>query len=435
MGNFLGRSRYRQISFFFALMLTGVTVSSFAFRIIQNYDFALHDFGVDRGRLLFFAIVFWILVFVRESDTTHILQIVLLMAVGIVSVFYVAPKDLGGDLAFLLAGALAYRYGLLETRRTLRLSLIMGPLVLTRIAAVVYYPDIHWNRALNQIIIVASGAPFLYVVFERDFLRVSHDKQVLETEFEHNRPFVEFGRNVSGIVHDFKNDLALFSSFSQLMRVFEGEPLDTRHIDQLDGYIDRFRRRIERLLFVTRRRGRREMNEFDLEEAVRAALYVFETSTEFRREIAFSCRCPAQFTRIRSNPDELLTILENLIRNSCEALIKSRREGGVDLRKTSRIDLAIDTTDDPGRIAVVIEDNGPGMPICDEDDGQECVERLDALLEKKPRGVSFGIGLENVRRAAERIGAVVRLHSVRNHGVRAVVEIPVASFTAVAVDS
>lgn len=413
-------------------MLTLMAVSMIGFRLIRSFHLDLQDVLGDRGLFLLFSIPFWVLTAIRETKIAYILQILLLMAFGSVAVFFVAPRDLGGDLVFVLAGGLAYRYGLLDSRRILKLSLMMGTLILVRLVAVFVYDSINLARAANQIIIVAFTVPFLYLIFERDFLRTVKEKERLESDHVQNQPFVEFGRNVSGIVHDFKNDLALFSSFAEFLKACEWEPLEPQYVRQLEQYVGRFRRRIERLLFVTRKRGCREEEVFVLEKAVRSALYVFETSNEFRREIAFQCRCSSGETSIRSQPDELLAILENLIRNSCEALLRSRENPRSDPYDTARVEIHIEQDHEQSGIAVIVEDNGPGLTFDGVAGGEEIT--LDPHTLMRRHDGTLGLGLRNVVRAAERIGVTVLLHSVRDRGVRAIVHVPSSLIEASTID-
>lgn len=436
LNKLLGMSRYRQTSLFFTLLVTALATSMIAHRIRIDGIFRFDQIAsTDGGLFVLFALAFSVLLFLPDRRYAHLLQVGLLMIFGAVTVFFVAPTDLGGDLAFILAGTVAYRYGLLDTRRLLKLSGIMGMLVLTRLAAVFYYPDINLSRAINQIIIVSFTIPFLYLVFERDFLQTQREKKILETAREQNRPFVEFGRNVSGIVHDFKNDLSLLSSYAEFLHACEWEPLEPRHVVQLDGYIGRFRRRVERLLFVTRKRGCRDDETFDLAEAVRAALYVFETSLDFRKHIVFNCSCPAENTTIRSSPDELLAILENLIRNSCEAIVRARQEGPGEMRDSVRVDLSIDRSVESGHIAIIVADDGPGLQLCGGANGDETEFNLADILDSPSCGFTPGLGLKSVHRSAVLIGADVRLSSARNRGTRVTVVLPKSSFLPDAVDS
>lgn len=432
MIDLLGRSRFRQISFFFALLLTLFSVSLAGFRAILFGGFYLRHLQGDATTFLVSSIPFWILLFVPETRATHIIQILAMMVFGGVAVYEIAPRDLGGDLAFVIAGGLAYRYGLLDRRRILKLSLIIGTLILIRLAAVITYDDIDIKRAVNQIIIVVFFVPFLYLIFERDFLRTIQEKHKLEAYRAQNRPFVEFGQNVSGIVHDFKNDLALFSSYAEFLRTCEWEPLEPTYVNQLEGYVGRFRNRIDRLLFVTRKRGHREEEVFSLEKAVRSALYVFETSNDFRRTVTFHCRCAVHPIQIRSHPDEFLSILENLIRNSCEALLRAREESGSDPYHTPRVEIHIEHREDVPGVAVVVEDNGPGFLFCGAPDGRECTLDLRDLV-RRGDGL-LGLGLQNVAYAAERIGADVVLKSARNRGVRATVRLPATTIEHTEID-
>ncbi len=434
MSGFLGRSRFKQVSFFYSTLLFAMTASILMFRWGIRGDFDLVDLTNDPGLMLAYAIAFALMIALPDRRESHIAQVCLIISYGIVVVFVVAPRDLGGDLSVLLAGALAYRYGLLDSFRILKLSLIMGSLILTRIAAVFYYPEITIDRAINQIVIILAAVPFLYLIFERDFIRVRRDREELATDRERNRSFVEFGRNVSGIVHDFRNDHALFSSYNQLLTAYEGEPLDRKHVDMLSGYVARFGKRIERLLFVTRHRGVREIECFDLGKAVRSALYVFEANLDLRRKIEFSCDCKAGEVTACTNPDELMTILENLFRNSCEAVVKAIDLGFYPDHTTPEVSAVI-VTDDAQGVVVAIEDNGPGFPPGTAIDRQEGPTAISHLLDDTGTSIRFGLGLDNVRKSARRIGTRVFFTRKLEGGTRAEVLLPPQLIAAVSVDS
>lgn len=364
------------------------------------------------GYSLFF-LLFVTLYSIRESHAARIVQIVAITIAGIVVISFIAPRDMGGDLLFVLASVLAYKYGFMKRYMLLKLTTGFGVLVVTRVATALFRDDIRVFHAIGTFVIAGAFLPIIYWIFEDELQRVAREKRDLEEQMKKNIPFVEFGRNVSGIVHDFKNDFGLFSMFGQLMRINRGEILNDSQIDRYREYVQRFGDRIDRILTVTRAAQVTQRQEVDLVQLVDAVMYVFQTNLEFNRRINFSVVLPDEPVVIVTYPADVISILENIVRNGCEALVDHY---GGDTGAISRAFLSV-TLEDGETPSISVVDNGPGIPLCERCPGKDCMTCGVFEVGKTTKTKGTGLGMVTVRNAAARIGATIRVQSSPGFGV------------------
>jgi two-component system, OmpR family, sensor kinase len=115
--------------------------------------------------------------------------------------------------------------------------------------------------------------------------------------------------------------------------------------------------------------------------------------------------------------DELHRLTINLLENALR-----HTPPGSAIKVSTRTVAAGAHADDAGKVELIVEDDGPGVPA----------ELAPTLFERFVRGAgdrggSFGLGLAIVRAVAESHGGSVRLENVAPHGARFVVTLPVAS--------
>jgi signal transduction histidine kinase len=419
------RSRFYQISLVFA-----VTMLFFSFHSLINI--IVNGKTLTAGRALDFsiyavsAILFLALLGVSESRVTRIVQVVVMVVSGTFITAVVTPGEIGGDLMVIVAAFAAYKYGLMHTYTLPKLLVLIGAVIATRGVLVVFHNDISIHRTLGQSMIPLTAIPILYWVFEDESRRISRQKEELELQAKADRPFVEFGKNVGGIVHDFKNDLGLFSMFGQLLYMNIGETITERQVEEYQDYVRRFSARIERILLITRIARDENPRKTELLSLIRSVLYVFQTNLNFRRVVNFLVEFPDDqggddSVFIETIPLEVVAILENVVRNSCEALVDHY---GSEPEAISRALLRVQCTVQEGEVVVVIEDNGPGIAPCLHCSGSNCLDCDIFEIGKSTKDGGSGFGLVNVRSSARRIGAAVSMTSRNGEGVRTEIRFP-----------
>jgi signal transduction histidine kinase len=109
-------------------------------------------------------------------------------------------------------------------------------------------------------------------------------------------------------------------------------------------------------------------------------------------------------------PDQLTRVVANLLDNACR-----HAQTGV------RVSVARDN----GDVRLLVDDDGPGIPIEDRDRVFERFTRLDPSRVRSEQG-SAGLGLALVRAVVERHQGTVRVDQTPNGGARLQVTLPAA---------
>ena len=406
-------SRFRQINLLFVVLLSLFLVSDVV-TSFRSFSTLLTDVSEDFFLYLSFCPLFVVLLFQKEQPASRLFQVTVMVTFAATVIVLITPREFGGDLAYLLAGALAYKYGFFDRLRRVKAGAFALLFVAIRLVAAYLNPGVSIARSINQIGTTLIAAPVLYWIFEIDYLRMRNEKHRLEVLSTRNQPFVEFGRNVTGIVHDFKNDLGLFHTFGQYLSILEGEPLDQDQVRRYRGYVDRLGSRINQIMTVTQGSQRYGEEVGELQTLMRSVMYVFQSNLDFKRVIDFQVEMPPQAIYGYYPPAVLISILENLIRNSCEALVESVEAGKI---QPGRARLTVTLALQEREPIIVVRDEGPGIPFCDSCGVANCLDCPKFIEGHTTKINGSGVGMVTVRRLSRQYGIAVHMRSYRGHGV------------------
>lgn len=368
-----------------------------------------------------FAVVFGSQTILRDGAASRWFQIITLTLYSAAAIYLMTPRLPNGELLTYVAMLLAYKYGLLARAPIPKVLLISVPWLIARGAVALSGQPGMLVHSLNLAAILPVTIALSYWLFEEELQRVRERASLLEDERRMQRPFVEFGRNVAGIVHDFKNDVSLFSGYAQMLNLRRGSQIEQTDVAQLRRYVDRLNVRVERILAVTRAAHQVEPRDVKLNELLESSLYVFQSNLDFGRAISFSFFPDERLTTIRVAPSHLATIVENVVRNSCEALVEAQSDslsGGQVIVSTRRVD--------EQHVEIRISDDGPGIAECEDCPKSNCLDCLSKHAGNSTKPGGTGMGLRNVQLSAAAIGAEVHMKSLLGKGVTTTIVLPLA---------
>ena len=171
-------------------------------------------------------------------------------------------------------------------------------------------------------------------------------------------------------------------------------------------------RRLERLVRDLLDLSRLDSREFslnpracDLTEIVRTAAEAFAPQAQ---ELGIGLRtAPAPSLPVDLDPERLAQIVANLVENALKYA-------------TSRIDVSA-TAVGADRVAIVVVDDGPGIPAADL---PKVFERLYTAWSAPGRSVGTGLGLAIVRQLAGAMGGTTAVETPSDGGTRFIVSFP-----------
>ena len=171
--------------------------------------------------------------------------------------------------------------------------------------------------------------------------------------------------------------------------------------DQMLGIVVERTRRIERILETYQRLGRVEPS-FEATEVARLLESVVAGErASAAASIELELTVDPKVKRLCIDPDLVTHALENLIRNAKQAIVGAGRESG-----RVRISAALED----GALALVVEDDGPGM------DARTREQATDPFFTTKADG--SGLGLAFVVKVAKAHDGRVELESAVGRGTR-----------------
>lgn len=424
MGKWLAfTSRYRIVSGVLFLLFFALTVSDVG-RIIYRVFFSdigypfFPRYAAAYGAL---ALGFAVITAGREQKYSVHALVLLTSATSYLMILLHPTDNMTAEVLLVGAAAIAYRYKLLDRRPRAILAALFGGLIVVRVLTIPHL--YHWifARLLNQVAISATIVGFLYWTFENEIIRSRREREVFRRELETTAPFAQFGRNAAGIVHDFKNDAALFASMASLARQSEGEPLTPLFAEQLERAARRLSDRISTILRITAmdHQPADTPQLFNLREMLEASIYVFRADIEIRHFVSVDLEGVSGNTMVHGSAAEFVAIIENILRNSCDAVEERQKRAREDEPWRPRVTLvATDHT-------ITVKDNGGGLPFCpDGCRSDNCLFCPSVQMGNTTKEHGTGIGLFRVGASSEKLGIPVLMRTSPGEGVTTTITIP-----------
>ena len=350
------------------------------------------------------ALLFWHL---RHTDEPHerartrlILVATLLgTALGLTDLLDNFIRELPSlaSLGFLLAGAIIFVATVRERLLDSELSLegAASALALAAAGLVVDLALFHWLASNFALLMLAVGVVTLALLAAMRSLSVGAAARRARTT-----ELATLGRFAAQMAHDLKNPLAALKGAAQILRDDDGTrrakfvPLMLEQIARLEESLDAYHRlaKMEPLL------ARVQINEL-VQEVI--ALQPFAVG----QRISLQAQLGDGLPPCDADRGLLANALQNLIRNSCEAI---DGDGVITLRTSSA----------RGRVVICVEDNGQGM------DARTRERATDEFFSTKAAG--SGLGLSFVRRVAEAHGGSVLIESQLRRGTVVSLQLPLS---------
>ncbi len=275
-----------------------------------------------------------------------------------------------------------------------RMQFMVTSLVMTGSLLVIYYYRSTLEKLVNDL--------------KNAFNQTHELKNRAEALEIKNRPFVSFGKNTAGLVHDFRNDINAMSIAIQTLSLQNGrgKELDQNVLDRINRAMDSLNHRIAMVRYVTELGQDGMQEDLDLRVVLEAAAYAFRISPEIRGKINFDFNYIGQ-VEIMAKRLLYLQLFENIIRNSCEAIIDLDRP---------------QSNGNLGTVAIVIarygdllkmefRDTAGGIRACIECRSHICLECRSFALGKTSKKYGSGIGMVNIFQAIRSLSGRLNIES------------------------
>jgi len=226
-----------------------------------------------------------------------------------------------------------------------------------------------------------------------------------------------FGKNTAGLVHDFRNDVNAIHLNIQTMQLRHSRGIkpSTIELDGIERALANLNDRIAKVKYLTSARADKGHELLDMQRVVDSALYPFLISPELRHTILFETEYEGKIETWGARL-QYLQIIENIIRNSCEAIIAETRE----LQGKVRVSVS----NNNGAITFLFSDNGPGISFCQNaNKNTECASCNCFAIGKSSKSYGSGYGMINIMQSVKELGGTMGIRSTPR-GTTIRIEVP-----------
>lgn len=362
---------------------------------------------------LVFAVVGAVSVMVRRQGF-RVFHVAIFIVAGMFGSVVSEPGVLVGPFLFVFGLILMLQYGYFAKRgfaKLLTLSVLYS-------AIVIIGTDLYWEEflILNGLMTVGAAALFavmFYVPFADEVKDALSEARRMRHEVERNRVFVEFGRNVAGVVHNLRSSLNAVAGFADILAAGDDAERDD-HARLLGKSVDDMNGMISNLLFAVRSSQATESRVIDFSSVIRGVIELRKSDLEVKRRVSFDLDLD-DGCDLRCSPLEAMQLVQNLIQNACEATV-AREQGTVSVSCRSHID----------RVVFTCSDNGSGIPWMIDRGRMNCMVRHLFEIGKSTKDEGVGLGMVYVRELVSHLGGTWVGESTRD-GTTFVLEFPRAA--------
>lgn len=224
----------------------------------------------------------------------------------------------------------------------------------------------------------------------------------MEQKLELSRRLAALGRMAAGIAHEIRNPLGTIRGFAQFFRnAFADQPTEKEYATLMIGEVDRLNRIVSGLLQFAKPR-KPEFNKLQLHSLLKKAEKLLGDDCK-SKEIMLNVALPVAGTTLTADPDLVLQVIINLLKNSIEA----SEQGG-------EINLKTDVYDES--VVLWIEDKGKGMSV------EQRSRMFDPFYTTRKEGI--GLGLAIVHQIMQQHNGSIDVSSNEGSGTKILLTFP-----------
>ncbi len=224
-----------------------------------------------------------------------------------------------------------------------------------------------------------------------------------------NERLSTLGRLTATVSHELRNPLGVIrtSIFTLRRKRSGGEPRAERTLDRIERNVVRCDRIIDELLDFTR------ISQLE-PEATSLGAWLEDILNEqtLPSGVAMRLAFGRPDMAVSLDPDRFRRVIINVFDNACQAMIGD----GIENADAERHTLTVRTQERHGRVEVIFEDTGPGIP-------SDVLERIFEPL-YSTKGFGVGLGLPVVKHIMEQHHGGIEIESVEGQGTRICLWLP-----------
>ena len=344
-------------------------------------------------QLTVFPFIIWFFIglisILLNNAVIKFLQALLFLLSGLLGSVVAANGTLVGPFLFLYGMILLIQFGFLKKHFLLKSGtiIVLYSLITVLVITLLREKEVS-NGYFSEILIeglitIVLACIFLflfYTAFAEEIKEKRKENYLLHKEYDKNKIFIDFGRNVAGIVHNIKSSLMAINGYAELLQDDNDKIIHEYAGYQLESS-DRILNLVNRLSFATRSYQEVEKTVLSLNLIIVTTIEVIQTNLELKNVGKFLIELDEN-DRIFASPLEIFQLIDNILKNAHEAMINNS-QGRITVKSTKRLD----------GLLFIVEDEGIGIPWCSDKGRIDCLKNSGFAIGKTTKQHGSGLGM------------------------------------------
>ena len=331
------------------------------------------------------------------------LQVSLFYICGVFAVFLTNENNMLKVVFVGYGMILSYQYKFFQKNFLLKTTGILSLFLALQIFYLNRLGEFNITFAIVRVVFTIVFVYLFYLAFSEEIKQYSRENSELREEFERNRPFIQFGKNVAGVVHNLKSRFMAIDGFSDL--IDEIGDSDVKHYAELQkDAATQILAVIDNLLSTVRSYQRAKREPLLLHKLAYGALEMLRSNMDFKHGIRVSTDF-IEDDKIFASPLEILQLLDNLLKNAQEAM-----------QGSERADLSIRTRREGAFVRLSIRDTGVGISHCPACSKRDCLRCPHFEVGNTTKENGTGLGMVFVKELVREMDGRLVIESAPGEG-------------------
>jgi PAS domain S-box-containing protein len=232
------------------------------------------------------------------------------------------------------------------------------------------------DGSLIDVEVAGSAIEFAGETAFQFYLREVTEISRLEQQLRRAEKLSALGQMISGVVHELNNPLSVSGGLLELILMDKDLPQTTRDRLKIAAAEHKRASRMMRNFLSLAREGGPDKEKVNLNDVVQNVLEL-RRSEFIKAKVELTVELGPELPAVMASLDQLQQVLIILINNALQAM-----EGSGKLNR-----LRVVTRQEPGRVVLLMEDSGPGVPL------HLRSKIFEPFFTTKPAGIGTGLGL------------------------------------------
>ena len=344
-----------------------------------------------------FAVIAY-LTTLRDWRWLRLIQVSVFLAYSYIASIFIDPGSLHGALFGIYGLVLSMQYGLLQRRFWAKIALLALSYAAIRFARAADANVFLFHAAPAVAILVGLFAYLFWVAFAEEITAYTSENRHLKVERDKNKVFVEFGQNISGVVHNLKSTLMSIDGCIDVLRTVDARDRDEL-LDIQKSSTDKMLQMINNFMFAVRSYQKTDISVLSLNKLVESSVEVLKGNRTLKHKLKIETNLEDPDT-ILGSPMDIMQVIDNVVTNAAEAMFG-----------TDRYILHLETRKIDGFIRFSVIDQGVGIERCSRCTEFNCLRCSQFGYGKTTKVDGVGIGMMYVRKVLEEMNGHMRVES------------------------